>query len=76
MAGNMDWSNVLERAGWTSVQAGLAAIPVAQVTAAVSGGELEAVATLGLAFLGAAIGGALSFIKTIAQDRLTQLNQA
>ena len=69
----MDWSNVLERAGWTSLQAAIAAVPVTQVTLAITGGDIDTLTQLGLAALGAAVGAALSFVKTVAQERMEVL---
>lgn len=66
----MNWHDILERAAWTAVQAGVAAVPVAQVSAAIAGGEIDALAQLGLAALGAGSAALISFIKTLAQERL------
>jgi len=70
----MNWYDILERAGWTAVQGALASIPVAQLSAAIAGGEIDALAQLGLTAVGAGVGAAVSFIKTVAQERLAKLD--
>lgn len=62
----MDWKNVLERAGWTALQAGLAAIVV--VPAVTDG--LDAWAAVVASAASAAIAALISFAKTVAQDKL------
>ena len=60
----MNWGNILERAGWTFLQAGLASIP-----AAISVSELtdkEWWLAIGVAGFAAV----LSFLKTVAQEQL------
>lgn len=69
----MDYKNIFARAGWTFVQAGLAALPVAQVTAAILGSNITGLEQLGLMGLSAGVGGVLSFLKTIAQEQLVAL---
>ena len=69
----MNWTNILERAGWTAVQGGLSAIPVAQVTAAISDVDISSMEQLALVGLGGAVASLLSFIKTVAQARLKEL---
>ena len=66
----MNWRDITERAAWTAVQAGVASVPVSQVAAAISGGEIDALAQVGLAALGAASAALISFVKTLAQERL------
>jgi hypothetical protein len=67
----MNWKDILERASWTALQAGLAAIPVAQLTAAFTEGvDITTIQQLALVGLGAAVGAFVSFIKTVAQERL------
>lgn len=66
----MNWRDILERAAWTAVQGAIAAVPVAQVTAAIGGSDVDALAQLALAGLGGGVAAALSFIKTVAQERL------
>lgn len=69
----MDWKNILERAAWTAVQAAVAAVPVAQLTAVILGGDVSSLQQLVLSGVSAAVGAALSFLKTVAQERLAQL---
>lgn len=61
----MDWRDILERALWTAVQSGLATLTTVPLITDADGWESAAVAA-GTAGLGAA----LSFIKTVAQERL------
>lgn len=65
-----NWQDILERAGWTVAQAftgSLTAIPIAQLFTDldISGGE-----TALLAACGASVAALLSFVKTLAQERL------
>ena len=69
----MDWPNILERAAWTAIQGALAAVPVAQLTASITGGDLAGLEQLGLAALGGGVAALLSFVKTVAQERLGAL---
>jgi len=66
----MNWNDIIERAGWTALQAGLSAIPVAQVATAITETDIDSLEQLALVGLGAAVGAIVSFIKTIAQERL------
>lgn len=66
----MNWADILERAGWTAVQGALSAIPVAQITAAITEANIDGLEQLGLAAVGGAVAATLSFLKTVAQERL------
>jgi len=70
----MNWADIAERAGWTAVQGALSALPVAQVTAAITEADISGLEQLGLAALGGAVAAGLSFIKTVAQERLAKLD--
>ena len=61
----MNWFNVLERAAWTAVQAFLASLSIEAI--------VEGVADPWKALAVAALGAAISGIKTLAQDRLSQI---
>lgn len=65
----MDWKNILERAAWTFLQAGLATIP-----ASLSVDELTDKAWW-LAAGVAGIAAVLSFVKTVAQEQLALRSQ-
>lgn len=69
----MNWYNILERSLWTAVETAIAAVPVAQVAAAVAGGNIDALEQLALSALGAGAGALLAFIKTVAKERLAVL---
>lgn len=58
----MDWKNILERAGWTFLQAGLAVVVAAD---ALDITVWKAAAVAGVAAV-------LSLVKTIAQEKLAQ----
>ena len=60
-----DWRDVLERAGWTAVQAAVASVTAVPLLTDAAGWEalVVASATAGVAAL-------VSFIKTVAQERL------
>ena len=61
----MNWHDILERAGWTFVQGALGAITAVPLVTDVAGWEAAGVA--------AATGGisaVVSFLKTLAQERL------
>jgi len=70
----MDYRNILSRAGWTFVQSALAAIPAAQVTAAILHSNITGLEQLGLMALSGGVGGLLSFLKTTAQEQLKRIN--
>lgn len=72
----MNWANILERAMWASVASVTASIPVAQVTAAIAGGSIDALQQLAVSAIGAFVGGAFSFLKTVGQERLAILSAA
>ena len=61
----MNWYDILERAGWTFVQGAIGAVTTVPLVTDVEGWEALAVAaaTGGVASL-------VSFIKTLAQERL------
>lgn len=63
----MDWGNVVERALWTFVQGALANVVVANVA------DIDELKSVGLAALVGGVAALLSFIKTVAQERLRQL---
>lgn len=63
--GTMNWHDILERALWTALQGALAALPITELITDVSG--LKALGIAALTGAGAAL---LSFIKTLAQERL------
>lgn len=61
----MNWYDILERAAWTFVQGALGAITVIPAVSDVGGW-----AALGAAALTGGVGALLSFLKTIAQEKL------
>jgi phosphoribosylformimino-5-aminoimidazole carboxamide ribonucleotide (ProFAR) isomerase len=61
----MNWKNILERAAWTFVQAFLAVFGVSAVS------DLEALKSAAVAGVAAGVAALLSFIKTVAQERLS-----
>lgn len=71
-AGNpaTNWHDIIERAAWTAVQAFAGAIPSAALIEAISEVDLSTLETLALAGFGAAGSALLSFVKTLAQEKL------
>ena len=65
----MNWHDVLERAAWTAVQGSIAADTVLPAITDVTGW-----AVLGNAALIGGLSSLLSFIKTVAQSRLSALD--
>jgi hypothetical protein len=61
----MNWLDVLERAGWTALQAAVATITMVPLLTDVAGWEGVAVAAAT-----AAVAALVSFVKTLAQERL------
>lgn len=70
----MNWGNILERAGWTFVQGTLGSLTTVAVADALTSLNVESLTALGLAALGGGTAALLSFIKTVAQERLAHLN--
>lgn len=64
----MDWFNILERAGWTAVQAAIASITAVPLVTDIEGWQ-----TLSIVGISSGISALLSFIKTVAQERLETL---
>jgi len=60
-----NWRDILERAAWTAVQAAVATVTTVPMLTDVAGWE-----ALGVAAATAGVGAVLSFVKTIAQERL------
>jgi len=70
----MNWYDILERAGWTVAQAftgTLTAVPIAELFTDLN---LAGAETALLAACGSAVAAALSFIKTLSQERLAKLD--
>jgi hypothetical protein len=67
----MNWTNILERAAWTLVEGFIIGIPATLTLSDLP--DLQAI------MVGSLLAGALavvSFIKTVAQERLEQLKNA
>lgn len=62
----MNWSNVVERAVWTFVQGFLAVFTVSNIA------DVQALKAAGLAGVTGGVAALLSFIKTVAQERLSR----
>jgi hypothetical protein len=62
--------NILERAFWAALWGFTSAVPVAQITAALAGSDLDALTQLALAGIGGATSALLSFVKTVAGERM------
>jgi len=60
----MNWKNILERAAWTFLQGFLGVFSVGVIS------DLDALKATGVAALGAGIAALLSFVKTVAQEKL------
>lgn len=63
----MNWRNILERAAWTALQAGLSAVAVLPGLTDVSGWKVA-----GGAFLSAAIASFLSAVKTAVKEAIAK----
>lgn len=61
----MDWKDILERAAWTFVQAA-----IGTVTALPLFTDIDGWAAVGAAAGAAGLSAVLSFLKTVAQERL------
>lgn len=61
----MDWRDICERAVWTALQGGVGAITTVPLVTDVAGWE-----AVGIAAATAAVSSVLSFLKTLAQERL------
>lgn len=70
----MNWKDILERAAWTALQGGISAIPVAQIAAALTDVNIDALTQLLLVGVGGAVASLLSFLKTVAQERTAVLD--
>lgn len=68
----MNWRNILSRAGWAALWAAISAAPITEISLAVTNGDLPGLKRLGLSALAAGIAAALSFIKTIAAEKMEQ----
>lgn len=64
----MDWSDILERAGWTALQAALGALPATISVAVLT--SADAWKAIGLTVAAAAIGALISFGKNVVKQRL------
>ena len=63
----MNWYDILERAGWTFVQGALGAATVVPVVTDIAGWE-----AFGVAAATGGISAVVSFLKTLAQERLSK----
>lgn len=61
----MNWKDILERAAWTFVQGALGAITILPLLTDLQGWE-----ALGIAAATGGLSSLLSFVKTLAQERL------
>ena len=61
-----NWRDIVERAVWTFVQGALGAVTVVPIATDLAGWE-----ALGVAAATGGIGAVLSFLKTLAQERLS-----
>lgn len=65
----MNWYDILERAAWTAVQGALGAVTAIPLLTDTHGWSV-----LGLAAATGAMGALFSFLKTMAQERLSGLD--
>lgn len=70
----INWYDVLERAAWTAAQSFLGAISTVELARAVTSTDIQTLETLLLAGAGAAVAALASFLKTLAQERLNNLD--
>lgn len=68
----MNWRNILSRAGWAALWAAISAAPIAEISLAVANADLPGLKRLGLSALAAGIAAVLSFIKTVAAEKMEQ----
>lgn len=61
----MNWQDVFERAGWTFVQGALGAVTAIPIVT-----DVEGWAAVGVAAVTGGISSLVSFVKTVAQERL------
>jgi hypothetical protein len=64
----MDWKNIGERAGWTFVQSAIGTVTVLPLLT-----DIEGLAAVGLAAATAGVSSVLSLLKTVATQRLSEL---
>lgn len=69
----MNWRNILERAGWTAFQTGVGSLTATQIADALFGVDSAEQAVV--IAVTTAISTALSFFKTVATERLAQLEK-
>lgn len=65
---NINVKNIVERLLWTAIQAAFGSISVVSATAAVTGGHVSALRTIGLTALGAGVAAALSLAKNLTSE--------
>lgn len=69
-----DWNDVIERGLWTAVQAFVGAITTTELAQAVADIDISGMQAIALSGAGAGVAALVSFIKTVAQERLTRLD--
>lgn len=66
-----NWHDILERGVWTAVQAFTGSIVATPIAATIAGLDVSSLEAIALSALGASVAAVLSFLKTLAQERLS-----
>ena len=67
---NTNWHDIMERGLWTAVQAFAGSLTTATLAQTIAEVDISGLETIALSALGASVAAVLSFVKTIAQEKL------